>query len=301
VAAGAGVGEEELLVLAASVEQGSEHPLGRAIVAEARARELPLSEPERFQAHGGDGVEGEVAGVHIRIGKPGWIGDDLLQGVRGEVERMQQEGKTVMVVVRGEDPIGLLAVTDRIKADSIPAVSDLHSRGIHVVMLTGDNLKTAENIARQVGINEVAADIRPEDKAAKVKDFQNNGRVVGMVGDGINDAPALAQADVGMAIGTGTDVAIETADIILTSGSLKGISRAIAVSQSTMATVRQNLFLAFVYNTLLIPVAAGILAPVEVLPMALRQLHPILAALAMAMSSISVVTNSLRLYRAKII
>jgi Cu+-exporting ATPase len=167
-------------------------------------------------------------------------------------------------------------------------------------MLTGDNAQTARAIADQVGIDEFFAEVRPEEKSAKVKEIQAQGLRVGMVGDGINDAPALAQAEVGMAIGTGTDVAIETADVILSSGRLSGIPRAIAISRKTMATVRQNLFLAFVYNVILIPVAAGVLAPVSELPIFLRQLHPILAALAMAMSSISVVSNSLRLYRAKI-
>ncbi len=299
-AAGVGISEEDLLALAASVEQGSEHPLGRALVAEAHARGLGLLEPERFQAHGGDGVEGDISGVHVRIGKPDWFGDDLLPGIRDDVERLQQQGKTVMVVVREAEPLGLIAMADRVKENSAQAVSDLHRLGIHVIMLTGDNFQTARSIARQVGIADVVADVRPEDKVARVKEVQNAGRVVGMVGDGINDAPALAQADVGLAIGTGTDVTIETADVILTSGSLKGIAGAIAVSRATLRTVHQNLFLAFAYNTLLIPVAAGVLAPFDLFPLLLRQLHPILAALAMAVSSISVVTNSLRLYKAKI-
>jgi Cu+-exporting ATPase len=299
-AAGAGISEDGLLALAASVEQGSEHPIGRAIMAAAEALDLKLSTPERFQAHGGDGIEGEIDGVHVRIGKPDWIGNEPAGEVRGDVERLQWEGNTVMVVVREGEILGLIAVSDRIKTDSAQAISDLYGLGIHVVMLTGDNLRTARSIAGQVGIDEVAADVRPEDKAGKVKEIQATGRIVGMVGDGINDAPALAQANVGVAIGTGTDVAIETADVILMSGSLEGLGNAIAVSRATMAAVRQNLFLAFVYNILLIPVAAGVLAPVEALPMILRQLHPILAALAMAMSSLSVVTNSLRLYKRKI-
>jgi Cu+-exporting ATPase len=299
-AAGAGIGEEDLLALAASVEQGSEHPLGRAIVAEANARDLKLSEPEGFMAHGGDGVEGNIDGARVRVGKPGWIGAEPASEIHGDVGKLQAEGNTVMMVVRGEKILGLIAVADRIKADSAGAVSDLFALGLHVVMLTGDNLQTARSIAGQVGIKEVSADVRPEDKAGKVREIQAAGRVVGMVGDGINDAPALAQANVGLAIGTGTDVAIETADVILMSGSLKGLGNAIAVSRATMAAVRQNLFFAFVYNSILIPVAAGVLAPVEAFPMILRQLHPILAALAMAMSSISVVTNSLRLYKKKI-
>jgi len=216
----------------------------------------------------------------------------------GKLLEARTKGKTVMAAVREERFMGLLAVADQIKEDSPGAVSALHKLGLKVIMLTGDNLRTARSIAAQAGIDEAVADVRPEDKAAKVREVQETGRIVGMVGDGINDAPALARADVGLAIGTGTDVAIETADVILSSGSLKGIPRAIAVSRATLRTVRQNLFLAFVYNTLLIPVVAGVLAPIESLPMVLRQLHPILAAL--AMSSISVVSNSLRLYKANI-
>ena len=197
-------------------------------------------------------------------------------------------------------PAGLIAVADTLKADSKEAVAALHRQKLKVLMLTGDNVQTARAIAEQVGIDEVFAEVRPEEKSAKVKEVQSQGYRVGMVGDGINDAPALAQAEVGMAIGTGTDVAIETADVILASGRLSGIPRAIEISRKTMGTVRQNLFLAFVYNVILIPVAAGVLAPLSQLPLELRQLHPILAALAMAMSSISVVSNSLRLYRTKI-
>lgn len=167
-------------------------------------------------------------------------------------------------------------------------------------MLTGDNLKTAQAIASEVNIDEIFAEVRPEEKSTKVKELQEKGDKTGMVGDGINDAPALAQADIGMAIGTGTDVAIETANVILSSGSLTGVSRAIKISHSTMSTIKQNMFLAFIYNIVLIPVAAGILAPFDIFPVFLRQLHPIFAALAMALSSISVVTNSLRLYNKKI-
>jgi Cu+-exporting ATPase len=218
----------------------------------------------------------------------------------GHIERLQAQGKTVMVATLEDRIAGLLAVADQLKPDSAEAIKSLHRQHLRVVMLTGDNPKTAKTIAEQVGIDEVHAEVRPEEKSSEVKKIKDSGRRVGMVGDGINDAPALAQADVGMAIGTGTDVAIETADVILCSGSLKGIPRTIAVSRQTMRTIHQNLFLAFVYNVLLIPVAAGVLAPFVFLPEILRHLHPILAALAMAMSSISVVSNSLRLYRAKI-
>jgi Cu+-exporting ATPase len=292
--------EEKLLKLAASVEQGSEHPLGKAIVREAKERDIALSAPENFKSHGGFGVQAKIAGHNVRVGKPKWFHGDFLASANGNIQRLQEEGKTVMVVAQDERMAGLLAVADRMKPDSREAIESLHHQQLKVVMLTGDNLKTAKTIADEVGIDDVYAEVRPDQKSSKIKEIMDQGLKVGMVGDGINDAPALAQADVGMAIGTGTDVAIETADVILSSGSLRGIPRTIAVSRQTMRTVRQNLFLAFVYNIILIPVAAGVLAPFEFLPMMLRQLHPILAALAMAMSSISVVSNSLRLYQAKI-
>jgi Cu+-exporting ATPase len=292
--------EEKLLKLAASVEQGSEHPLGKAIVREAKERDIALSAPENFKSHGGFGVQANIAGHNVRVGKPKWFDSDFLASANGNIQRLQAEGKTVMVVAQDDRMAGLLAVADRMKPDSREAIESLHHQQLKVVMLTGDNLKTAKTIADDVGIDDVYAEVQPDQKSSKIKEIMDQGLKVGMVGDGINDAPALAQADVGMAIGTGTDVAIETADVILSSGSLQGIPRTIAVSRQTMRTVRQNLFFAFVYNIILIPVAAGVLAPFEFLPIMLRQLHPILAALAMAMSSISVVSNSLRLYQAKI-
>jgi Cu+-exporting ATPase len=292
--------DETLLTLAASVEQGSEHPLGKAIVRKAKELNMQLSAPEQFKSHGGFGVEAVITGDRVRVGKPEWFDSGLLAPAKDDIRRLQSEGKTVMVVSKEDRLSGLIAVADRVKPDSKEAIETLHHQRLKVVMLTGDNPQTAKTIADEVGIDEVYSEVRPDEKSSKVKEITEQGRTVGMVGDGINDAPALAQADVGMAIGTGTDVAIETADVILSSGSLKGIPRTIAVSRQTMRTVRQNLFLAFVYNVILIPVAAGVLAPLETLPMMLRQLHPILAALAMAMSSISVVSNSLRLYRAKI-
>jgi Cu+-exporting ATPase len=292
--------DETLLTLAASVEQGSEHPLGKAIVRKAKELNMQLSAPEQFKSHGGFGVEAVITGDRVRVGKPKWFDSGLLAPAKDDIRRLQSEGKTVMVVSKEDRLSGLIAVADRVKPDSKEAIETLHHQRLKVVMLTGDNPQTAKTISDEVGIDEVYSEVRPDEKSSKVKEITEQGRTVGMVGDGINDAPALAQADVGMAIGTGTDVAIETADVILSSGSLKGIPRTIAVSRQTMRTVRQNLFLAFVYNVVLIPVAAGVLAPLETLPMMLRQLHPILAALAMAMSSISVVSNSLRLYRAKI-
>jgi len=293
--------EEALLRLGASVERGSEHPLGKAIVKEAEKRGIDLLEPEAFQASGGLGVHAKIEGKDIRVGRPDWL-EDMgvnIDKVKQHVGSLQDEGKTVMVVA-GEEVKGLIAVADTIKPESGDAVKDLHALGMKVSMLTGDNVQTARTIAREVDIDETVADVLPEEKSRKIKEIQDRGEKVGMVGDGINDAPALAQADVGLAIGTGTDVAIESGDVILVSGSLKGIAKAIQLSRATMRTIKQNLFWAFFYNVVLIPVAAGVLYPFEALPSFLRQLHPILAALAMAVSSITVVSNSLRLYRTKI-
>jgi len=293
---------EAFLALAASLEIGSEHPLGKAIVNEARARNLPLVEPQEFKAAGGFGVTGRVDGHLLRLGKPGWFDEMKIDigKANAKIDALQGEGKTVMVLVRGDELAGLISVSDSLKSESQRAVGQLHRQKLKVVMLTGDNIQTARAIAAQVGIDQIFAEVRPEEKSSKIKELQNKGETVGMVGDGINDAPALAQADIGIAIGTGTDVAIESADVILSSGSLTGVSKAIRLSRQTMHTIRQNLFMAFIYNVVLIPVAAGVLAPFAYLPLELKQLHPILAALAMAMSSISVVTNSLRLYRAGI-
>lgn len=294
--------EDALLKLAASVEKGSEHPLGKAIVNEAINRGIDLWEPESFKASGGFGVEAKINGDFVRMGKPKWyqeIGIDV-EKVRDKVDFLQSEGKTVMLLAKDGQLSGLISVSDTLKPESKEAIGLLHKLNLKVVMLTGDNVQTARAIGSQVNIDKIVAEVRPEEKSLKIREFQDKGENTGMVGDGINDAPALAQADVGLAIGTGTDVAIETADVILSSGSLLGIPRAIDISRKTMMTIKQNLFMAFFYNIVLIPVAAGILAPFVFFPAFLRQLHPILAALAMAMSSISVVTNSLRLYRAKI-
>jgi len=294
--------KDQLLKLAASVEKGSEHPLGKAIVNEAKTKGLKLWEPENFKASGGFGVEAQIDGDFVRLGKPPWfheLGVDI-DIAKDKISYLQSEGKTVMVLARENNLAGLISVSDTLKPESKEAIKQLHSQNLKVVMLTGDNLQTAQTIASQVNIDDIFAEVRPEEKSSKIKELQEKGEKTGMVGDGINDAPALAQADVGLAIGTGTDVAIETADVILSSGSLTGVSRAIRLSRATMKTVRQNLFWAFGYNILLIPVAAGILQPFDIFPDFLRQLHPILAALAMALSSISVVTNSLLLYKAEI-
>jgi len=294
--------EKELLRLAASVERGSEHPIGRAIVKEAEKRGVDLFEPDAFKASRGLGVQANINGQEVLVGKPKWF-DDLglnIDSEKNRVRALQDEGKTVMVVSIEGRPAGLIAVADTLKPESEEAIEQLHRQNLKVVMLTGDNIQTAKAIASAVNIDEVVAEVRPEEKSAKIKELQDKGEKVGMVGDGINDAPALAQADVGLAIGTGTDVAIETGDVILASGNLTGVSRAIDLSRTTMRTIKQNLFWAFFYNVVLIPVAAGVLYPFEFLPHFLRQLHPILAALAMAISSITVVSNSLRLYRGKI-
>jgi Cu+-exporting ATPase len=293
--------ENEILKAAAAVESGSEHPVGKAIVREARAREISWAEPRRFRAVGGLGVEAELDGATIRVGKPGWFDESGIDlgGLGEQINAMQAEGQTVMVMTVDGVPAGLLAVADVIKPDSADAIGALHRQHIRVVMLTGDNQETAKVIAREVGIDTIIAEVRPGEKSEKIASLQSEGKKVAMVGDGINDAPALARADVGMAIGTGTDVAIETADVILSRGSLKGVARAIDLSRATMRTIRQNLFWAFIYNIILIPLAAGAFYPFEFLPAFLRQLHPILAALAMSFSSVTVVSNSLRLYRSK--
>jgi Cu+-exporting ATPase len=293
---------EDLLKLAASVERGSEHPVGKAIVKHAEAKGVTLLSPAEFKASGGLGVQARINGNMIMVGKPDWFKElniDMAP-VSDNIHRLQSQGKTVMVVAQESRLCGLIGVSDELKSDSQQAIRELHQQKLKVVMLTGDNPETAQTIGNQVHIDHIFSEVKPEDKSSKVKALQDKGECVGMVGDGINDAPALAQADVGLAIGTGTDVAIETADVILSSGSLNGVPRAIRLSRATMKTIKENLLWAFGYNVILIPVAAGILYPFESLPIFLRQLHPILAALAMAFSSVSVVTNSLRLYKTKI-
>ncbi|MCF8110749.1 MAG: heavy metal translocating P-type ATPase [Desulfobacteraceae bacterium] len=294
--------EEEILLLAAAVEKGSEHPIGKAILREASERGLSPGKVSEFRSFGGDGVSATLDGRTIKVGRTDWFKDQgmNISEQENDLLDLQNRGKTVVMVADESRPLGLIAVADKIKPEAKEVVGLLHDYGIRVVMLTGDHRTTASAIAEELGIDEVLAEVRPDEKADKVKSVQAEGGRVGMVGDGINDAPALAQADVGFAIGSGTDVAIETGDVVLSSGSLHGVIRALNISRKTMRTVRQNLFWAFCYNVVLIPVAAGVLNPFAGLPMLLRQLHPILAALAMSLSSISVVTNSLLLYRAKI-
>ena len=289
-----GVTAADLLRLTAAAERGSEHPLGQAIVEGARSRGIELQESEAFDAVPGHGVTARVEGRAVLVGNRLFMEERGVEGSLPEAEatRLSSQGKTPMYVAVDGRAAGLVAVADTLKPNSAAAVRELHRLGVEVVMITGDNRRTAEAIAREVGIDRVLAEILPEGKAREVKRLQEEGRVVGMVGDGINDAPALAQADIGLALGTGTDVAMEAADITLMSGDLRGVVTAIALSKATMRNIKQNLFWAYAYNTALIPIAAGVLFPVFG-----WLLNPILAAGAMATSSVSVVTNALRLRR----
>jgi len=303
--------QEEVLRLAASAERGSEHPLGEAIVRAAVEKKLKLAPASDFSAIPGHGVEASVEGKKLLLGNLKLMTDRglSLNGLEKEAERLWEKGKTVMFLGLDSRIQGIIALADTLKLDAKEAVAALHKMGTEVVMLTGDNQRTAQAIAREAGIDRVLAEVLPEHKAQEVKKLQGEGKVVAMVGDGINDAPALAQADVGIAIGTGTDVAMETGDITLISGDLTGIVTAISLSKHTMRTIKQNLFWAFAYNTALIPVAAGILYLAfgqTGVPSGLHFilgdygfLNPILAAAAMAASSLTVVFNSLRLRRFK--
>jgi Cu+-exporting ATPase len=291
-----------LLQLAASVEVKSEHPIGKAIVKAALEKQLDLLLVENFVSHGGSGVKATVNQASVMIGRPNWLKSMNvdLSVVDQKIEAMQKKAHTVVAVIKEKNLLGLISVADELKPDSVEAIRQLRDQGLIMVMITGDNFNAATVIGEQLDIDLVVADVLPDEKLSKILKLKDNNVKVGMVGDGINDAPALAQADVGFAIGSGTDVAIESADVILTSGSLSGVSRALNLSRATMKTVRQNLFWAFGYNVVLIPIAAGILYPFDGVPGFLQQLHPMLAALAMSFSSVSVVTNSLLLFRMKI-
>lgn len=290
-----GISADELLRLTASAEQHSEHPLAAAIVREALVRGVRLVEPTQFQAVVGHGVEATVDGRGLLVGKAALLEQRgitiMLSGKAAELAGM---GRTPMFVAVDGREAGIVAVADTVRAESKDAIATMHALGLRVVMMTGDNQRTADAVASQVGVDVVFAEVLPKDKVDKVKDLQAEGFVVGMVGDGINDAPALAQADVGLAVGTGTDVAMESADITLMRGDLRTVPEAIALSKATMRTIKQNLFWAFIYNVVGIPIAAGVLFPFTG-----WLLSPIIASAAMAFSSVSVVLNSLRLRHAR--
>ena len=306
-----GVSEVDLLRLAASLERGSEHPLGEAIVQEARSRNLELETTRGFEALPGRGVQAQLNGDVLRMGNIALMEANgiALDGLVEKAQAMAAQGKTTMYLSAGDKAVGVIAVADTLKENSRESVAQLRAMGLEVVMLTGDNAQTAQAIAKQLGVDNVEAEVLPADKVEVVRRLQSQGKMVAMVGDGINDAPALVQADVGMSMGAGTDVAMESADITLMRSDVASVIGAINLSRATIRTIKQNLFWAFVYNILLIPVAAGVLYPVfgamggvpDGLGFFFGEqgfLNPVLAALAMAFSSVTVVTNSLRLRRA---
>ena len=286
--------DEEVLRLAASLDQGSEHPLAEAIVTEARARELKLSAAPDFDSITGSGVQGTVDGRNLLLGNRSLMDRNgvSVAEVAEDAERLRGEGASVMFLAADGHLIGLLAVADPIKPSARPAVAALQSRGMRVVMATGDGATTARAVARELGIAEFHGEVTPEDKAVLVQKLKSEGHRVAMAGDGINDAPALASADVGIAMGTGTDVAMSSSQVTLVKGDLRGILRARALSEATVQNMRQNLSFAFLYNAIGVPIAAGVLYPFFGL-----LLSPMIAALAMSLSSFSVVANALRLAR----
>ena len=292
VVAAPGASEQEVLRIAASLDQGSEHPLAHAIVAEARRQGLALAKPESFESSSGIGVRGIVEGQHTALGNTVLMeaGQVDWSALAGTAESLRLEGASVMYLAAGRRLLGLLAVADQVKASSAEALATLKQAGITVVMATGDGLTTARSVGVKLGIAEVHGEVTPRDKLELVEKLQAAGKIVAMAGDGINDAPALAKADVGIAMGTGTDVAINSAHVTLVKGDLRGIARARLLSLETVRNMRQNLAFAFVYNALGIPLAAGLLFPFTGL-----LLSPMIAALAMSMSSVSVITNALRL------
>ena len=293
-----GIDAQDLLHLAASLEKNSEHPLAAAIVRGAKYQSITLDDVIDFRSVTAGGVAGTVAGRALLVGKPGFLRQEKVIGLEkleASAIQLQDEGKTAMFVAIDGKPAGILAVADPIKATTVEAIKDLHALGLKLVMLTGDNRRTAAAVAKQLGLDEVEAEIEPAGKAAHVKKLRAAGQHVAMAGDGINDAPALSEAEVGIAMGTGTDVAMQSAGITLVKGDLRGIAQAIRLSRATMRNIRQNLVFAFLYNALGIPIAAGVLYPFFGL-----LLSPIIAGAAMSLSSVSVISNSLRLRHAKL-
>jgi P-type Cu+ transporter len=283
----------DVLQAAASLERGSEHPLAGAIVRSAAARNLELSKSTGFRAIPGKGVVGMVNAREVALGNLNLLEElkiDLAVSLRDQAETLRHEGQTIIFLVVDGKIAGLLGVTDPVKQSSADAIRTLHRDSVRIVMVTGDGRTTAEAVAKELGIDEVKAEVLPDRKGEVVKQLQAEGRIVAMAGDGINDAPALAQANVGIAMATGTDVAMQTAGITLLKGDLRGIVRARSLSRATMKNIRQNLFLAFIYNTLGIPIAAGVLYPFVGL-----LLSPMIASIAMTFSSVSVIMNALRL------
>jgi len=297
VAGAPGRDENELLRLVAGLEQGSEHPLGTAVVEAAKSRGLVLARANDFQSQTGRGVSGRVDDKNILIGNERLLHESgvSVASLAWKAEEMRRNGQTVILIAVDGQKAGLIGIADSIKDSAARALRDLKSEGLRVLMLTGDNRATAEAVAKTVGITEFEAEVLPDKKSEVVQRLQKEGRTVAMAGDGINDAPALAQADVGIAMGTGTDIAMESGGITLVKGDLVGIVRARKLSQATMRNIRQNLFFAFLYNSLGVPIAAGVLYPFFGL-----LLSPILAAAAMSLSSVSVITNSLRLRKLKL-
>jgi Cu+-exporting ATPase len=284
--------EQDILRLAASLERGSEHPLAAAVVAGAREKGVDLVNVGDFQSVTGQGITGTVSGQKVAFGNRKLM-DELKVDVGGlvdQAERFRRDGQTVMFLAIDGKPAGLLGVADPIKESTAEAIRLLRENGVQIVMVTGDSRTTAEAVAKKLGLDQVEAEVLPERKIEAVKRLQEQGHVVAMAGDGVNDAPALAQADVGIAMGTGTDVAMQSAGVTLVKGDLRGIARARNLSRGTMRNIRQNLFFAFIYNALGIPLAAGILYPAFGL-----LLNPMIAAAAMSFSSVSVVGNALRL------
>jgi Cu+-exporting ATPase len=289
--------EDELLRLAASLERASEHPLGVAIVEEAERRGLALMDAADFDSPTGKGVTGTVGDRSLAIGNARFLAELGVDAgtLAGDADALRQDGATAIFIAVDGKLAGLFAISDPVKATTPEAIAALHREGIRIVMLTGDNRVTAEAVARRLGIDEVEAEVLPDRKSEVVRRLRDGGRVVAMAGDGVNDAPALAAADVGIAMGTGTDVAIESAGVTLLGGDLTGIVRARRLSHATMRNIRQNLFFAFIYNAAGVPIAAGVLYPTFGI-----LLSPIIAAAAMALSSVSVVGNALRLRAARL-